>query len=138
MKGLDEHVNLGTYKDEIKVFNVIVSVDSPVCDVQTKRFNKEASELPSDVKIVTVSMDLTFAQSRYCGAEGIDKVETITDHIEGSFGQKYDILIKENRLLGRALFIADKDDTLRHVEYVGEISREPAYEKALNVLKQIA
>lgn len=138
VKGLGEHVTLDTYKDKIKVFNVIVSVDTPVCDVQTKRFNKEAANLPDDVEIVTVSMDLPFALSRYCGAEGIDKVHTISDYMEGSFGQSYGILIKENRLLGRALFVADRENNLRHVEYVKEISQEPDYDKALDVLNGMA
>ena len=137
VKGLGENVTINTFGDKVKVFNVIVSVDTPVCALQTKRFNQEAAKLPDDVEIVTVSMDLPFALGRYCGAEGIDKVQTISDHMNASFGENYGVLIKENRLLGRALFIADRDNTLKHVEYVGEISEEPDYDSALKVLNEI-
>jgi len=136
-KGLGETVTLDTYGGKAKVFNVIVSVDTPVCDKQTRKFNEEASKLPSDVSIVTFSMDLPFALGRYCGASGIDNVETISDHMYASFGENYGVLIKENRLLARAIFVVDKDNRIRHAEYVDELSNEPDYDKALKVLNEI-
>ncbi|GIW46570.1 MAG: putative thiol peroxidase [Deltaproteobacteria bacterium] len=130
-------VTLDDFKGKIKVFNVIVSVDTPVCDAQTKRFNEEASKLPSDVEIITVSMDLPFALKRYCSAAGIDRVKTVSDYRDASFGQAYGVLIKEHRLLARAIFVVDRDDTIRHVEYVKEITEHPNYDKALEVLKEL-
>lgn len=89
------------------------------------------------MNIITVSMDLPFALSRYCGAEGIDRVHAISDHIEGSFGRNYGILIRENRLLGRGVFIADADNIIRYVEYVAEIAQEPDYERAISAVKDL-
>ena len=134
--GLGAPVGLGDLKDKVKVFNVVVSVDTPVCDVQTKRFNKEAAGLGDDVEIVTVSMDLPFALKRYCAAEGIDKVRTLSDYQNASFGEAYGVLIKENRLLARSIFVVDKNDKVRHVEYVGEITQEPDYESALKAVRE--
>ncbi|MGH7901811.1 MAG: thiol peroxidase [Thermodesulfobacteriota bacterium] len=130
-------VSLDSLKGKVKVFNVIVSVDTPVCDVQTKRFNAEAASLPGDVQILTVSMDLPFAQKRYCGAAGIDKVKTASDYKDASFGQAYGVLIKENRLLARAVFVVDKDDKVQYVEYVKEVTHEPNYDGALNAIKKL-
>ena len=130
-------VTLDSLKGKVKVFNVIVSVDTPVCDAQTKRFNQEAASLPGDVEIITVSMDLPFAQKRYCGAAGIDKVKTASDYKDASFGQAYGVLIKENRLLARAVFVVDKNDEVQYVEYVNEVTHEPNYEGALNAIKKL-
>ncbi|MFI5322455.1 MAG: thiol peroxidase [Thermodesulfobacteriota bacterium] len=126
---------LGDMKGKVKVFNVVISVDTPVCDAQTKRFNREAANLGDDVEIVTISMDLPFALKRYCAAEGIDKVKTLSDYQNASFGEAYGTLIKENRLLARSIFVVDKNDTVKHVEYVGEITQEPDYESALKAVK---
>ncbi|MEE9213405.1 MAG: thiol peroxidase [Thermodesulfobacteriota bacterium] len=134
---LGSPVTLDTYDGKIKIFSVIVSVDTPVCDIQTKRFNQEAANLGDDVEIITMSMDLPFALSRYCGAEGIDKVKTVSDYKDASFGEAYGVLMKEHRLLARAIFIVDKDNIVRYVEYVGEVAEEPDYDKALNALKEI-
>ncbi len=130
-------VSLDSLKGKVKVFNVIVSVDTPVCDVQTKRFNAEAASLPGDVQILTVSMDLPFAQKRYCGAAGIDKVKTASDYKDASFGQAYGVLIKENRLLARAVFVVDKNDKVQYVEYVNEVTHEPNYGGALSAVKKL-
>ena len=135
LAGLGAPVGLGDLKGKVKVFNVVVSVDTPVCDVQTKRFNKEAAGLGNDVEIVTVSMDLPFALKRYCAAEGIDKVRTLSDYQNASFGEAYGVLIKENRLLARSIFVVDKNDKVRHVEYVDDITHEPDYESALKAVK---
>ncbi|MDA2918795.1 thiol peroxidase [Desulfobacterota bacterium AH_259_B03_O07] len=130
-------VTLDSLKGKIKVFNVVVSVDTPVCDVQTKRFNQEAANLPADVEILTVSMDLPFALKRYCGAEGIDKVRTISDYRDASFGEAYGVLIKELHLLARAVFVVDKDDNIQHAEYVNEVTTEPNYDGALDAIKKL-
>ena len=118
-------VTMGDLKGKVKVFNVIVSLDTPVCDVQTRRFNQEAASLPGDVEILTVSMDLPFAMKRYCGAAGIDKVRTISDHLDASFGEGYGVLMKGSRLLARAVFVVDKNDTVQYAEYVDEVTHEP-------------
>ena len=136
-EGLGNFVTLETFNGKVKLFNVVVSLDTPVCDIQTKRFNNEASNLPDDVELLTVSMDLPFAQSRYCGDAGIDKLRNISDHKDGSFGESYGVLIKENRLLARAIFVVDKDDIVRHVEYVDEVAQEPDYESALEVVNSL-
>ncbi len=136
LAGLGAPVGLGDLKGKVKVFNVVLSVDTPVCDTQTKRFNKEAAGLGDDVEIVTLSMDLPFALKRYCAAEGIDRVKTLSDYQNASFGEAYGVLIKENRLLARSIFVVDKNDKVRHTEIVGEITQEPDYEAALKAVKE--
>jgi len=136
LAGLGAPVGLGDLKGKVKVFNVVLSVDTPVCDTQTKRFNKEAAGLGNDVEIVTLSMDLPFALKRYCAAEGIDRVKTLSDYQNASFGEAYGVLIKENRLLARSIFVVDKNDKVRHTEIVGEITQEPDYEAALRAVKE--
>ena len=138
LEALGSPITLESFKGKVKVFNVIVSVDTPVCDAQTRRFNEEAAKLPGDVAILTLSMDLPFAQKRYCGAAGIDKVKTASDYRDASFGQAYGILIKEHRLLGRAIFVVDKNDTVQYVEYVKEVTQHPDYDSALAVVKKLA
>ncbi|MYF48518.1 MAG: thiol peroxidase, partial [Candidatus Dadabacteria bacterium] len=130
-------VDLGSFGDDVKVFNVVVSVDTPVCDVQIKRFNEEAAGLSDSVQIITVSMDLPFAQSRYCAAAGVERVRTASDYQYASFGEAYGVLIKENRLLARSIFVVGPDNTLAHVEYVGDIVNEPDYEAALAAIRSI-
>lgn len=137
MEGFGQMVNLSNFADKVKIFNVIISVDTPVCDIQTKRFNQEAANMSDQVEIITVSMDLPFAQGRYCGAEGIDKVRSISDYQHASFGEAYGVLIKENRLLCRALFVVDSDNIVRHVEYVEEVTQEPDYNAALEVANSL-
>lgn len=133
----DPPVTLDSLKGKVKVFNVIVSVDTPVCHAQAKRFNEEAAGLPGDIDIRTVSMDLPFAQNRFCGAEGIDKVKNISDYRDASFGEAYGILIKEFRLLGRAIFVVDKSDKVQYVEYVKEVTDHPNYDAALSAIKKL-
>ncbi len=134
--GLGAPITLEDLKGKVKVFSVIISVDTPVCDVQTKRFNEEAANLGDDVEILTLSMDLPFTLSRYRAAEGIDKVQTASDYKDASFGEAYGVLIKEHRLLARALFVVDKDDVVRHVEYVPEVATEPNYDPAIAAVKE--
>jgi thiol peroxidase len=130
-------VNLGKTGSTVRIFSVVPSLDTPVCDAQTKRFNEEAAKLPG-VEIYTVSMDLPFAQKRWCGAFGIDKVKMVSDHRSGSFGQSYGTLIKELRIESRAIFVLDKDNVIRHAEYVKEVADHPNYEAALSAARSLA
>jgi len=130
-------VTLSSVKGNTLLISVVPSLDTPVCDAQTRRLNEEAAKLPN-VQILTVSMDLPFAQKRWCGAAGIDKVKTLSDHKDASFGAAYGTLIKELRLLSRALFIVDAGDKVRYVEYVKEMTTHPNYDAALKALQQIA
>jgi thiol peroxidase len=118
----------------VRIFSVVPSLDTPVCDAQTRRFNEEAGKLP-DVKIYTFSMDLPFAQKRWCGAFGIDHVKMVSDHRDASFGQAYGTLIKDLRILSRAIFVVDKSNTIRYVEYVKEVGEHPSYDAALAAAK---
>ena len=136
LKGLGAPISLSDLEGKVKVFNVILSVDTPVCDLQTKRFNEEAANLGDNVEILTLSMDLPFALGRYCAAEGIDKVKTASDYKDASFGEAYGVLIKEHRLLARALFVVDKDDIVRYVEYVSEVATEPNYDPAIAAVRE--
>src|SRR5215467_7935842 len=123
-------VTLQDTGDHVRIISVVPSLDTPVCDAQTKRFNEEAAKLP-DVDILTVSMDLPFAQKRWCGAFGVDKVKMLSDHRSGSFGSNYGTLIKDMRIESRAIFVVDQDNTIKHVEYVKEVADHPNYETAL-------
>ena len=135
---LGSEIDLESLGDDVKVFNVVVSVDTPVCDVQIRRFNEEAAGLSDSVQIITMSMDLPFAQSRYCAAAGVERVRTASDYQYASFGEAYGVLIKENRLLARSIFVVDRDNMLAHVEYVSDIVNEPDYEAALAAIRSIA
>ena len=127
---------LETFKGKTKLVSVVPSLDTPVCDMQTKRFNEEASKFPADVVVLTVSMDLPFAQGRWCGAAHADKIKCLSDHRDASFGKAYGVLIKELRLLSRSIFVIGPDDQIKYVEYVKEITQHPNYEKALASLRE--
>ena len=129
--------NLESTGHGVRIFSVVPSLDTPVCDAQTKRFNEEASKLP-ELSIYTFSMDLPFAQKRWCGAYGVDHVKMISDHRTGSFGENYGTLIKDMRIESRAIFVLDKDDTIKHVEYVKEVADHPNYETALAAARSLA
>ncbi len=130
-------ISLKDFSGKIKLIASVPSLDTPVCDMEIHRFNEEASKISGDVIVIFISMDLPFAQKRFCAASGIDNVKTYSDHRDASFGTNYGVLIKEMRLLARAIFIIDKKDTIRYAEYVKEISSQPAYDAALKVLKEI-
>ncbi|MEK4349875.1 thiol peroxidase [Paenibacillus sp. FSL R5-0475] len=136
-KNLLEEVSLSDYAGKIKLISVVPSLDTGVCDAQTRRFNSEAAELGDDVVILTVSMDLPFAQARWCGAAGIDRVITLSDHKVASFGQAYGVLIKEFRLDMRSIFVLDKNNTLTYVEYLSEMTEHPNYEDAIAAVKSL-
>lgn len=136
-KDLMTEVSLADYPGKVKLISVVPSVDTGTCDAQTRRFNVEADKLGDDVVILTISVDLPFAQSRFCGAAGIDKVVTLSDYKNRSFGQAYGVLIKEIQLDQRAIFIVDANDTVRYVEYLTEMKDHPDYEAALSALKEL-
>ena len=123
-------VNLQQTGGSVRIFSVVPSLDTPVCDAQTKRFNDEIAKLPG-VEVLTVSMDLPFAQKRWCGAFGVDRVKMLSDHKSGSFGSGYGTLIKELRIESRTIFVLDKDNIIRYVQYVKEVTDHPDYEAAL-------
>src|SRR5690242_7704681 len=120
--------------NSVRIFSVVPSLDTPVCDAQTKRFNEESGKLPN-IKIYTFSMDLPFAQKRWCGAFGVDHVTMVSDHRDGSFGQAYGTLIKDLRIMSRAIFVIDPQNKIRYVEYVKEVGDHPNYEAALAAAK---
>jgi thioredoxin-dependent peroxiredoxin len=125
-------------KGQVRIINVVVSLDTPVCDAQTRRFNDEAASLPG-VDILTVSADLPFTQARWAKEAGIgDKVKMLSDHRELSFGNAFGIAVKELRLLGRGLFVLDPDNKVVHAEYVGELTNHPDYDAAIAAAKQAA
>ncbi|HNQ79457.1 MAG TPA: thiol peroxidase [Acidobacteriota bacterium] len=133
---LKEH-NLKDFNGKLKVISVTPSLDTPVCDLQATRFDKEATNLPDDVVALNISCDLPFAMARFCSAKNIGKVRTFSDHRDVSFGTAYGVLIKELRLLARAIFIVDKEDIVRYIEIVPEVTSEPDYAKALSALKSL-
>jgi len=130
-------VDLGAYKGKICIVSSVPSLDTPVCDMETRRFNQEAGNLGSDVVILTISMDLPFAQKRWCGMAGVDKVITLSDHKDASFGSAYGVLIRELRLLARCVFIVDREGVIRYVQLVPEVSQEPDYEAVLEAVRKL-
>ena len=130
-------VKLSAYRGKVCVISAVPSLDTPVCDMETRRFNTEAAALGDDVAILTVSMDLPFAQSRWCGAAGVDRVVTLSDHRTADFGQSYGVLIKGIRLLARAVFVVDREGVVRYVQTVGEIASEPDYDAVIAAVKKL-
>ncbi|MDB5108438.1 MAG: tpx [Candidatus Binatus sp.] len=129
---------LDQFKGKVKVITTVPSLDTPVCDAETRRFNEEASKLPGIIEILSVSMELPFAQARWCGAAGVDKITTLSDWKTADFGNKYGTLIKELHLLARCVFVVDKNDNVTYVEYVKEVANQPNYEAALDAAKKAA
>jgi thiol peroxidase len=128
-------VKLSSYRGKVMIISSVPSLDTPVCDMETRRFNEEAGHLGEDVVILTVSMDLPFAQKRWCGAAGVDKVITLSDHRQAAFGTAYGVLIKELRLLARAVFVIDGKGSVRYIQLVKEVTKEPDYEAVLAAVK---
>ena len=129
-------VRLSDFKGRVCLLLTVPSLDTPVCDMETRRFNQEASQLGADIAVLAVSMDLPFAQKRWCGAAGIEQVQTLSDHRDASFGQSYGVLVKELRLLARAVFVVDQEGVIRYEQIVGEIVNEPDYDAALSEAKK--
>lgn len=136
-KSLVEAVSLDAFAGKVKLISVVPSLDTGVCDAQTRRFNEEASKLGENVAILTVSVDLPMAQARWCGAAGVDKVVTLSDYKTREFGQSYGVLIKELQLLMRSIFVVDADNTIQYVEYLGEMTEHPNYEQAIEAVKKL-
>jgi thiol peroxidase len=130
-------VNLAKTAGEVRIFSVVPSLDTPVCDMQTKRFNEEVRN-SGGIKVYTISMDLPFAQARWCGAFGVDDVTMLSDHRDASFGLAYGTLIKEWRILSRAIFVVDRNDVVQYSEYVKEVAEHPNYEAALAKARELA
>lgn len=130
-------VSFDSFRGKVCIVSSVPSLDTPVCDMETRRFNDEAGRLGDDVEILTISMDLPFAQKRWCGAAGVDRVQTLSDHRDAAFGQAYGVLIKGLRLLARAVFVVDKEGTIRYMELVKEIASEPDYDSLLTAVKEL-
>jgi thiol peroxidase len=131
-------VKLSEFQGKVVVLSAVPSLDTPVCDIETRRFNQEAAKLGGDVAILTLSMDLPFAQKRWCGAAGVGKVKTLSDHRDAAFGTAYGILIKELRLLARAIFVVDRTGVVQYVQLVRELTNEPDYGAVLDAVRRLA
>ena len=129
---------LADYKGKTVVLSVVPSLDTPVCDLQTKRFNQEAAGLGGNVVVLTISLDLPFAQARWCGAAGADNVVTLSDYKDQSFAKAFGLRIKELGLLTRAVYVIDNDGVIQYEQIVGEVTDEPDYDAVLDALKQTA
>ncbi|MCR1899000.1 thiol peroxidase [Irregularibacter muris] len=129
-------VTLDDGKGKVRIFSVVPSIDTGVCDAQTRRFNEEAAKL-KEVEIWTISVDLPFAQKRYCDAQGIDQVKLLSDHKYLSFGENYGFAMEEVRLLARGIVVVDRDNKVRYVEHVKEVSTHPDYERALEEVRKL-
>ena len=130
-------VKLSDYAGKTVVISVVPSLDTPVCDTQTRTFNEKAADLADDVVILTLSVDLPFAQARWCGAAGVDRVHSLSDYKDLTFGTAYGLVIKELRLLTRAVLVVDKTGTVQYIQVVGEVTEEPDYEAVLNAVKDL-
>jgi thiol peroxidase len=130
-------VKISSYKGKVCIISSVPSLDTPVCDIETRRFNQEAEGLGEDVIILTVSMDLPFAQKRWCGAAGVDRVVTLSDHRDASFGEAYGMLVKELRLLARAVHVIDREGIVRYIQIVNEMSEEPDYAEVIKETKKL-
>ena len=131
-------VGLSDFSGKTVIVSAVPSLDTPVCDLETRRFNEEASKLSENIVILTISMDLPFAQKRWCSAHGITQVKVLSDHREASFGMGYGVLIKELRLLARTIFVVDKKGIIGYIQRVPDISNEPDYGEVLSAAKKIA
>jgi len=125
---------LDSWAGQTRIISVVPSLDTKVCDIQTRKFNESAAAHP-DTVVLTISMDLPFAQKRWCGAAGVDKVHTLSDHRAASFGTAYGVLIKDVRLLQRSVFVVDKAGIIKHAEYIVNTGSEPNYDAALAAAK---
>jgi len=129
-------VRFSSFQGKVYIISSVPSLDTSVCDKMTQRFNQEAGKLGENGVILTISMDLPFAQKRWCGAANVKNVQTLSDHRDASFGRAYGVLIKELRLLARAVFVVNKEGVLQHIQIVPELTNEPDYEQVLDAVKQ--
>ncbi|MFH1371938.1 MAG: thiol peroxidase [Planctomycetota bacterium] len=130
-------VKFSSFAGKTCIIASVPSLDTSVCDMETRRFNEEAGKLGDDVVVLTISMDLPFAQKRWCGAAGVKNVQTLSDYRYASFGNAYGVLIKDLRLLARTLFVVDKTGVVRYVQIVPEIGTEPNYDAVLKAVKEL-
>ncbi len=130
-------VKISSFRGKKCVLVTVPSLDTPVCDMESRRFNEEAGRLGSDVAILIISMDLPFAQKRWCGAAGANRVQTLSDYRDASFGNAYGVLIKELRLLARAVFLVNKEGIIKYIQLVKEVAQEPNYQEVLDELKKL-
>ncbi len=130
-------VRLSGFRGKICVICSVPSLDTPVCDTQTRKFNEQAASLGDNVVVLTISMDLPFAQQRWCGSANAEYVQTLSDHRKAEFGNGFGVLIKELRLLSRAVFVVDAEGIIRYIQIVDELTDEPDYEAALKAVKEI-
>jgi thiol peroxidase len=131
-----EQVEFNDFRGRPVLLVSVPSLDTPVCDTEARRFNEEAADLSEDVAVLVVSMDLPFAQKRWCGAHGIERVQTLSDHRDAGFGSAYGVLVKELRLLARAVFVVDREHRVRYVQIVPEMTDEPDYDAALRAARE--
>jgi len=129
-------VQLSSLQGKVLVICSVPSLDTPVCDTEVRKFNEQATSLGEDVVVLVISMDLPFAQARWCGTAGVENVQTLSDHNQAQFGNAYGVLINELRLLARTVFVVDKEGIIRYKEVVEELTNEPDYEAALKAVKE--
>lgn len=130
-------VKFSDLRDKVCIICSVPSLDTAVCDTEMRTFNEHATSLGEDVAVLAISMDLPFAQQRWCGEAGIENVQTLSDHRTAEFGTEYGVLIEELRLLARAIFVVDKEGLIRYIEVVDEMTNEPDYEAALKAVKDL-
>jgi len=130
-------VKLSYYRGKVVVLTAVPSLDTPVCDMEIRTFNEKAAEMGDEVVILTVSADLPFAQARWCGGAGIDRVVTVSDYREREFGRKYGVLIKELLLLARTVFVVDREGVVRYVQLVKEVADEPNYDEVIDAVNSV-
>ncbi|RMG33337.1 MAG: thiol peroxidase [Methanobacteriota archaeon] len=129
--------NLSEFSGKVRILSSVPSLDTAVCDTETRRFNQIATELSDDVEVITISVDLPMAQKRWCGAAGVDRVTLLSDHRETAFGLNYGVLIPAVRLLARCVFVVDQDDVIRYIQLVPEIGQEPDYDEVIQAVKEL-
>jgi len=130
-------IKLSSFQGKVCVISSVPSLDTPVCDMETRRFNETAGQLDDNVVILTISVDLPFAQKRWCGAAGVENVVTLSDHRDTAFGTAFGVLIKELRLLGRSIFILDRNGIIQYIQNVKELSEEPDYDAVLAAVQKL-
>jgi thiol peroxidase len=129
--------SLKDFKEKVLIISAVPSLDTPVCDIETQKFNSEAAKLGHSIKIITISMDLPFAQKRWCGANNVDNVTTLSDHKDASFGTSFGVLIKELRLLARSVFVLDEERIIRDMIILDEVTSEPDYNRIIESAKKL-
>ena len=130
-------VKVSAFRGKVCIITSVPSLDTPVCDLETHKFNDKSAGLGQDVVILTISMDLPFAQKRWCGAAGVTRVKTLSDHREAAFGLAYGVLIKELRLLARAVFVVDREGFIRYIQQVKEVTHEPDYDAVWRAVNKL-